>query len=314
MEIGQTGLDKVAIRTRVRFFSWFAAMALLHISCHQTSTQQFRLSEEFKQYWYQGKAEVCVYDLSQSRYGEQRSGKAVLIFVTEDFSKSKQVKLDGETKGRDKVSVLKLNYTKNFVTGIYPYSMMTSVFTPVERQSFPHTLKATMSVQEWCGHVFVQLNADGNKYKVQSFSYFGRDGDEKDQIAQVLLEDELFNLIRIQPDQIPLGKLDVIPSLFYVRLHHLPLTPRRADVTVTKTGSEGGLSIVYEDGSREVQIVYSLKFPHQILSWEEKIRRNEEVEVNKAVLSKAVWTDYWRKNGNGDLVFRDSLGLSRSNY
>jgi hypothetical protein len=51
-------------------------------------------TEAFKNYWYKGKAEVNSYNLLQSRYGEVREGKAMLLFVTEDFSKKKQVKLD----------------------------------------------------------------------------------------------------------------------------------------------------------------------------------------------------------------------------
>ena len=86
----------------------------------------------FNSYWYQGKAELTSYNLEQARYGEMREGQAVLIFVTEDFSKSKQVKLDNPgAAGDDAEKVLKLNMTKKFDTGLYPYSMMSSVFTPV---------------------------------------------------------------------------------------------------------------------------------------------------------------------------------------
>src|SRR5688500_17809876 len=84
---------------------------------------------EFKTYWHAGKAEINSYELSQSRYGEKRDGRAVLIFVTEDFSKKNHVKFDHpEEAVLGKVNVLKLNFTKNFTTGIYPYSMMLSVF------------------------------------------------------------------------------------------------------------------------------------------------------------------------------------------
>ena len=50
-------------------------------------------SEEsnFNKYWYAGEAELNSYTLSQARYGENHEGEAVLIFVTEDFSKSKYV-------------------------------------------------------------------------------------------------------------------------------------------------------------------------------------------------------------------------------
>ena len=85
---------------------------------------------QFNEYWYAGLAEVSGYDLLQSRYGEIHEGKAAMIFVTEPFSKKKQVKLDNPGQaGKDNTSVLKLNSTRKFLTGIYPYSMMTSVFT-----------------------------------------------------------------------------------------------------------------------------------------------------------------------------------------
>nr|MBC8451166.1 hypothetical protein [Planctomycetota bacterium] len=57
----------------------------------------------------------------QARYGEVHAGQAVLIFVTEDLSRSKQVKLDSVAgAGDDRVPVLKLNLTKKFDTGVYP--------------------------------------------------------------------------------------------------------------------------------------------------------------------------------------------------
>jgi hypothetical protein len=51
-------------------------------------------SQQWNDYWYAGKAEITSYILMQSRYGEMHEGSVVNIFVTEDFSKSKQVKLD----------------------------------------------------------------------------------------------------------------------------------------------------------------------------------------------------------------------------
>ena len=52
------------------------------------------LSEEFKEYWFAGKAEITSYKLEQARYGELRDGSAVLIYVTEPFLADKQVKAD----------------------------------------------------------------------------------------------------------------------------------------------------------------------------------------------------------------------------
>ena len=60
-------------------------------------------------YWNQGKAELTSFELQQARYGELHPGSAVLIFVTEPFSKTKQVKLDDPRRAPDDaVEVLKL--------------------------------------------------------------------------------------------------------------------------------------------------------------------------------------------------------------
>src|SRR5688572_8355489 len=103
----------------------------------------------FGRYWYQGKAELTRYALEQARYGELHKGDAVLVFVTEPFLPEKQVKLERGDPARG-VSVLKLNSTRKFFTGIYPYSVMTSTFTPVDFGK-TGTLKVTSSTQEWCG-------------------------------------------------------------------------------------------------------------------------------------------------------------------
>ncbi|MCA9563537.1 MAG: hypothetical protein KC561_08610, partial [Myxococcales bacterium] len=80
----------------------------------------------FDTYWYQGLAELNRYSLQQSRYGEIHEGEAVLIFVTEDFDTELQVKWDHGNRD-NVVSVLKTNAYRRFYTGLYPYTMMTSV-------------------------------------------------------------------------------------------------------------------------------------------------------------------------------------------
>ena len=119
------------------------------------------LTKAFKKYWFAGDAEISSYTLTQSRYGELRSGNAVLIYVTEDFLPNTQVKANNP--GENSIKVLKLNATKNFNTGIYPYNIMQSTFQPVYNKSQP--LKISASIQEWCGHVYAQINRKGNTLK-----------------------------------------------------------------------------------------------------------------------------------------------------
>ncbi len=305
----------------MQVFKINSAIALVLISlnaCDQAAmsrpnTQALYDSQQFKDYWYAGKAEVNSYNLTQSRYGESRPGKAMLIFVTEGFSKSKQVKLDDpENTGDDKLAVMKLNYTKNFVTGIYPYSMMLSVFTPISRNQFPNTLKVTMTSQEWCGHVFSQMNLKKNKYEVASYSYFEHEGDARFDVDKILLEDELFSLIRLDPDHIPAGNIKILPGLFFTRLKHENLKP--LDALLTKSEGESSTTYTLQFSQRLVKIHADKSFPHQILEWEEEFMDGDQKMVTKATLDKTLFTDYWRKNKNEHSPLRDSLGLSPANY
>ena len=109
--------------------------------------------KQFDDYWYAGDAEITSYTLSQDRYGEIHDGQAVLVFVTEPFSPSANTKAD--RPDNKSVSVLKLNYTKKFNTGVYPYSMMNSTFFPIDNGQ--HSMKISSSSQEWCGHTYCLL-------------------------------------------------------------------------------------------------------------------------------------------------------------
>ena len=96
---------------------------------------------EFAQYWFQGKAEVNHYKLEQNCYGEMRKGYAVLVFVTEDFT-SKQVKADNsDCSVSGAVPVMKFTPNRKFITGIYDYANMTSVFTPLDAIKHPQTFQ-----------------------------------------------------------------------------------------------------------------------------------------------------------------------------
>jgi hypothetical protein len=282
-------------------------------SCQQQGSKSERTyeRENFKQYWYAGAAEINTYQLTQARYGEPRRGKAVLIFVTEDFSKSKQVKLDDPSEaGSDKVSVLKLNTTKNFITGIYPYSMMQSVFTPVNRHQAPNSLKTSMSSQEWCGHVFTQLNLRGNQVDVNSFSYFEQESDKSYSVKATLLEDEIWNIIRLEHTALPTGNFEIIPGLFFTRLSHSELKPQPASATKSESGSLITYTVTIPDQRRSLSIQFDKVFPYKIVGWEEKFMERGVQQVTKASLDKTLVTDYWAKNKNEFQYLRDSLNLS----
>jgi hypothetical protein len=272
--------------------------------------------EQFKTYWYSGLAEINSYDLDQSRYGESRNGAAVLIFVTEDLSRQNQVKLDDPAQAAEaqKMGVLKMNFTKNFVTGVYPYSMMLSVFTPIEAWKDPRTVKASMSVQEWCGQVYSQLNYHQQGYDLVAHSYFEKEGDEQRHLEEAWLEDELWNRIRLNPDELPEGPLRLIPGLFFSRLMHRDVTVLDAAATITRTDTIDNYRITIPSQQRELDIRFESTFPHRIVGWTEKFPERDQQQITRATLKKTLREAYWKKNKNEFLNLRDSLGLSHRNY
>ena len=266
------------------------------------------LSEEFKNYWYAGDAEITSYNLQQARYGETRDGKAVLIYVTEPFLPEKQVKADGHNP--ENIPVIKLNTTKNYLTGIYPYSIMTISFYPVHNDR--HALKVSFSSQEWCGQVYAQIN-NRTEFEISSHSYFENEADQKFAISKEVLENELWNQIRIDPKSLPQGEFEVVPSLEYIRLSHKELRSYKANLNLTSEGESSSYEISYPELNRTLKIEFSNQFPYQISGWSETFESgfgpNAKQMTSVATKIETLKTPYWKQNGNKDLSLRDSLGL-----
>ncbi|MGC1514353.1 MAG: septum formation inhibitor Maf [Maribacter sp.] len=273
-----------------------------------TDTPKRQLSTSFKEYWYAGNAEISSYTLEQGRYGELREGAAVLIYVTEPFLPEVQVKADqGDSNS---IPVLKLNATKNYLTGIYPYSIMTSSFYPVHDHQ--HALKVAFSAQEWCGQVYAQLN-NRNDFEIKSHSYFESEADQEVHINKTILENEIWNKIRIHPDGLPVGKLSIIPSMEFIRLSHKELKAYAATASKSSNETTTTYTISYPELERELAIQFSNAFPYTIEGWTDSFKggfgQNAKMMTSTATLKKRIKTPYWQQNSNKDLYLRDSLGL-----
>ena len=267
--------------------------------------------EAFSAYWYQGLAELNVFDLEQVRYGELRQGNAVMIFVTEDISRTERVKLDHPEDAGDKgVHVMKLNFTREFPTGIYAYRTMQSVFTPVHRGNEGPTLKVSTSSQEWCGHVYMDMQWKDGQYKADVSSYFEGESVEQAALGEAWAEDEVWNLIRLNPEELPLGKFRAIPSNLDIRLRHIALESYDAEASVN-AGEPGEkiYTLRYPGMGRELRIHFEENFPFRITEWSEKMANADESLITRAVLRKQLMSDYWRLNRESDAPKRLELGL-----
>lgn len=296
--------------------------------------------ENFNQYWYQGKAEVSHYKLTQNRYQDEHPGEVILIQVTEDFLIDKQVKNDTYSNPNT-VPVLKTNLIRRFKTGLYDYQLMTSVFNPTNVKKYPNAQKLSFSAQDWCGQSFMQINQSeqseqsdkksGGQYKVEMRSYFEQEGDQSFEVPIVLLEDELFNKIRLNPDDLPVGEIEILPSTTFTRLMHKPFKPVKAKTKRVAyknneqskpskengkifEGFEGDNLMAYRveipEYKRAVEIVYNADFPFDIVGWTDNYPSMDgTTRTTIAERTHQILTDYWNKHSLEDIGLRKQLGL-----
>lgn len=268
-----------------------------------TDKERRNLSEQFQSYWFDGKAELTSYELEFYQYGEKRKGTSMLIFVTEDFLKDAQVKANSPSENT--VTVMKLNSTKKFNTGIYPYSIMQSTFLPLEHHE--PVLKLVSSIQEWCGQTYAQLNHRSN-FELKTHSYFEGEADANFDIEPTTSENELWIQLRIDPTEMKLGDQNLLPDFSYLQLNHKEFKSYKAtieqnitDVIVTK--------ISYKDLGRILTIYQDNNFPYAIEKWEEAQVTSTDTMISTAKKMKTLKTKYWQKNSNKYLHLRDSLSL-----
>lgn len=267
-------------------------------------------------YWYQGKAEISTYQLSQNRYRDLHPGKAILIQVTEDFLTDAQVKND-RYRNPNSTAILKTNFIRHFNTGIYDYAIMTSAFTPVKTAEWPFTLKTTTSVQDWCGHVFGQLNYREGSYQMQTLSYFESEGDQQQSLGSAMLEDELFNRIRMNWKDLPTGKNLMIPALSYLRLLHKNAAPYEVNLSLadyTNRDFSGEqlkvYTIEFPELDRQLEIIFSAKPPYYIEGWRDTHPSfDDQKRTSVARRTHTILDDYWTHNALTDVGLRAKLGL-----
>jgi len=257
-----------------------------------------------RDFWFSG-AEINRYELSQARYGANHPGHAEFIFVTEPFRVDEQVK--HEFGPGESVDVLKLNALRTFNTGIYSYRTMTSTFRPVDLDAFPHALKSTTSVQDWCGQVFQQINRTGDGWRARLFSYFQKEGDQDLELPGVWLEDELWLLVRLDPSQLPEGKFQAVPGALHTRFHHRSVEPATAEGKLSVDRGTSVYAVRYPELERTLEIEFDTAFPHIIRAWKEiGPRGTTTAKLEDRIMNSL----YWSENQPADRPKRKNLGLA----
>ena len=261
-------------------------------------------ADPIRDFWFAG-AEISSFELSQSRYGKNHPGHAELIFVTEPFLTAKQVKNESGKSGS--TDVLKLNALTTFNTGIYSYRTMSSTFRPIDLEKFPHALKSTTSIQDWCGQAFQQSNLRDGKWQIQLRSYFEDAGDEDTTIKDVYLEEELWITLRLDPKKLPIGNFQAIPGAIFTRFNHKPIAASNAKGQLVEKGEQSVYSVSYPSLERVLSIAFDTEFPHIIRSWtEETSSGTTTAKLKKRLMN----SDYWNLHEPADASKRRWLGLN----
>lgn len=297
--------------------SAFAAWMLISTPGFSQQATPKPSAKDFTAYWYHQGAEISRFELKQARYGEIHDGYAVLVFVTEKFDPVAQVKSENPARPDEEiVPILKLNMIKRFTTGIYDYSLMMSVFSPVDAAAQPCALKVTASVQDWCGQTWLQLNRRDGGIAWQGHSYFEKEADATGTVDADFTEDSVWTLLRLAPDRLPLGDLRLVPAAFDSRLMHrdpqaLAATAEIEDLPNAVDGRKARrYSLTIPAQQRRLCIDFAAEFPHDIFSWEETLFLGTDKETRTtARRTNIIHSEYWNHHGNADLPARGLLGL-----
>ncbi len=274
-------------------------------------------NERFDAFWYDGNAEISVYDIEEARYNEIRNGKRVMIFVTEPLRRTSLIKPDTLLEPQDRYDVIKLNDVRKFTTGIYDYSLMTSVFStvrPYEGIPSMAAVKVTFTSQEWCGHVFEMFKRKKNGLKGELYSYFESDGEPETEFkanSNVWFEDNLWIMIReLKEPLMAIGEkkeIEVIPSSWQRRKYHVAVE-KQAAVIEKKSGGRIRTNLgwfksnqfIWEYGNKKTTVWVELEWPGRILQW-------IEPDGSRGKLVSSSRQPYWKLRTNKDIKLRRRL-------
>jgi hypothetical protein len=283
----------------------------------------------FERHWQDGKAELNGYRYRVIRYGEERAGQAVMVFVTEPFSASEHVKVDDPGRNpADTFEALKLNLVRDWGTGIYDYNTLVSVFTRSRDFSLE---KVAFSAMEWCGSVHEEMISEPHRITDRVSSYFqGASGyrtlaRKKDGVE----EDQLLVLLRgLRGDEfLKPGESRTVPFLaspFYRRLTHreaawstatVERLPAREAIRVPAGRFECDVYLVHLYDGREGRFDLERAYPHRIIRWSWKPPAKAQGGMSRdgcdsGELAGSSRLPYWQLHANGDERYLRGLGLA----
>jgi hypothetical protein len=219
-------------------------------------------NKTFTDYWKNGKTEIIKYELKEDSISVGEGSLSFNIDYVEGINKT------------DSIQVLHSDFMGKIQKENYDYSAMTSAYLPLNLTLRPHAMKVINSVQEQTGNSFLELSQIPKSYEIVAKNTFKEKTKEHYILERKNLEDELWTKIRMNPNDLPTGDIEIIPSFAYwqsVRKSpniYEAKAELKAYVGTEFTGKKLKIyTLDYPDLKRNLSIVFESDFPFEIVGW-----------------------------------------------
>ena len=219
-------------------------------------------NKTFTDYWKKDKIEITTYELKEDSILVGEGSLTFSIDYVEGVNKT------------DLIQVLHSDFLGKIHKENYDYSVMTSTYSPLNQTLRSHATKVINSVQEPAINSFLELSQIPKSYEIESYNTFKEKTKKHFILERKNLEDELWAKIRMNPNDLPTGDIEIIPSFAYWQsVRKSPNVYEAKAVLKDYLGTEFTgkklkiYSLEYPDLKRNFSIVFEGDFPFEIVGW-----------------------------------------------
>lgn len=216
----------------------------------------------FTNYWKNNKIELTKYELKEDSISIGESTLTFSIDYVEGVNKT------------DSIVTSQSDFASKIHNEKFNYSAMTSVYLPLNLSLRPHAMKVINSVQEAKENSFLQLSQIPKSYEIESENTFQQKSKQHFILERKNLEDELWAKIRMNPKDLPIGDIEIIPSFDYwqsVRKNpkiHEAKAEMKEYRGIEFIGKKLKIyNLKYFDLKHDLSIIFGTDFPFEIVGW-----------------------------------------------
>ena len=216
----------------------------------------------FTNYWKNNKIELTKYELKEDSISIGESTLTFSIDYVEDVNKT------------DSIQTLRSDFTSKIYKEKFDYSAMTSVYLPLNLSLRSHALKVLNSVQEVKEYSFLELSQIPKSYEIIAKHTFKEKIKQHSILERKNLEDESWAKIRMNPKDLPMEDIEIIPSFDYwqsvrknPKIHEAKAEIKDYSGIEFMSKKLKIYNLKYSDLKRNLSIIFETDFPFEIVGW-----------------------------------------------